>query len=78
VAFSGRILAVDSAVAATWGEMLAENEKHIEDAGFAATSIDPTTDLASVTRGDAITDSQRRHLAKPKARRRKGTALERR
>lgn len=37
-AFGGRILAVDSAVAAMWGEMLAEDEKHIDDAGFAATA----------------------------------------
>lgn len=36
-AFGGRILAVDGAVAAIWGEMLAEDEKHIDDAGFAAT-----------------------------------------
>jgi len=34
-------------------------------------SIDPPTDLVSVTRGDAITDSQRRHLAKPPRRRAK-------
>jgi toxin FitB len=38
VAFSGRILPVDSAVAAAWGEMLAESEKHIDDTGFAATA----------------------------------------
>ena len=38
LAFSGRILPVDSAVAATWGEMLAESEKHIDDTGVAATA----------------------------------------
>jgi hypothetical protein len=45
---------------------------------IAGWEIDPASDLVSITRGEAITDSQRRHLAKPKARRRKGTALERR
>ncbi len=32
-------------------------------------SIDPQSDLVNVTRGAAITDSQRRHLARPKTRR---------
>ncbi len=48
MAFSGRILAVDSAIAAIWGEMLAEDEKHIDDAGFAATVR--VHDLVLVTR----------------------------
>jgi hypothetical protein len=39
-------------------------------AAIVAWSIDPTTDLVTVDRGAALTDSQRRHLAKP-ARRRK-------
>ncbi len=38
---------------------------------LAGWTIDPATDLVSVTRGDAITDSQQRHLVKPKARRAK-------
>jgi predicted nucleic acid-binding protein len=53
-AFSGRILPVDSVVAAIWGEMLAENEKHIDDACFAATVR--AHDLILVTRNT-------RHLA---------------
>jgi hypothetical protein len=36
---------------------------------IAGWEIDPATDLVSITRGDAITNSQRRHLAKPRARR---------
>ena len=32
-------------------------------------TIDPASDLVNVTRGKAITDSQRRHLSKLKARR---------
>ncbi len=35
-AFEGRILPVDRAVAAVWGEALAASEKHIDDAGLAA------------------------------------------
>lgn len=31
--------------------------------------VDPATDLVSITRGDAISKTQRRHLAKPKGRR---------
>jgi hypothetical protein len=31
-AFEGRILPVDRPVAATWGEALAESEKHVDDA----------------------------------------------
>lgn len=49
----------------------------ITNGDIAGWAIDPATDLVSITRGEAITDSQRRHLAKPR-RRRKGTALERR
>jgi hypothetical protein len=41
-------------------------------------AIDPASDLVTVSRGEAITNSQRRHLAKPKVPKRKGTALERR
>lgn len=37
-AFSGRILPVDSAVAAAWGQMLAERERHIDDTALAATA----------------------------------------
>lgn len=47
-AFNGRILPVDSTVAAVWGEMLAESEKHIDDTGFAATAH--TRGLVLVTR----------------------------
>ena len=45
---------------------------------IAGWKIATANDLVSITRGRAITDSQRRHLAKPKARRCKDTALERR
>ena len=38
---------------------------------IAAWQIDPTTDLVNVDRGAAITDSQRRHLTKPKRQPRK-------
>jgi predicted nucleic acid-binding protein len=37
-AFVGRILPIDRAVAATWGEALAAREKHVDDAGLAATA----------------------------------------
>jgi predicted nucleic acid-binding protein len=37
-AFEGRILPVDRAVAAAWGEALGDIEKHIDDAGLAATA----------------------------------------
>jgi predicted nucleic acid-binding protein len=36
-AFEGRILAIDRAVAQAWGKVLAESEKHADDARFAAT-----------------------------------------
>lgn len=37
-AFEGRILSIDRAVAAAWGEALGESEKHVDDAGLAATA----------------------------------------
>jgi predicted nucleic acid-binding protein len=37
-AFEGRILSIDRAVAAAWGEALGESEKHADDAGLAATA----------------------------------------
>lgn len=37
-AFEERILPIDRAVAAAWGEMLGESEKHVDDAGIAATA----------------------------------------
>ncbi|MBI1404391.1 MAG: PIN domain-containing protein [Porphyrobacter sp.] len=37
-AFDGRILPIDRAVASIWGEALGESEKHIDDAGLAATA----------------------------------------
>jgi predicted nucleic acid-binding protein len=37
-AFEGRILSVDRAVAAVWGEALAASDKHVDDAGIAATA----------------------------------------
>lgn len=37
-AFEGRILPIDRAVAAAWGETLGESEKHVDDAGLAATA----------------------------------------
>jgi len=37
-AFEDRILPIDRAVAAAWGEALGESEKHIDDAGLAATA----------------------------------------
>lgn len=36
--FEGRILPIDRDVAATWGEALGTGEKHIDDAGLAATA----------------------------------------
>lgn len=38
VAFNGRILPVDHAVAAAWGQMLAEHERHTDDTALAATA----------------------------------------
>jgi toxin FitB len=37
-AFDGRILPVDRGMAEVWGELLAVTEKHIDDAGLAATA----------------------------------------
>ena len=37
-AFEERILSTDRAVAAAWGGALGENEKHVDDAGLAATA----------------------------------------
>lgn len=37
-AFDGRILPIDRAVASIWGEALGESEKHVDDAGLAATA----------------------------------------
>jgi predicted nucleic acid-binding protein len=37
-AFEGRILPVGRAVASAWGEALGESEKHVDDAGLAATA----------------------------------------
>lgn len=37
-AFEGRILPIDRAVASVWGEALGESEKHVDDAGLAATA----------------------------------------
>jgi len=37
-AFDGRILPIDRAVASVWGEALGESEKHVDDAGLAATA----------------------------------------
>ncbi|HXZ14434.1 MAG TPA: type II toxin-antitoxin system VapC family toxin [Roseiarcus sp.] len=37
-AFEERILPIDRAVAAAWGEALGESEKHVDDAGLAATA----------------------------------------
>ncbi len=48
---SDRILPVDSAVAQEWGRMLATREKHIDDAGIAATA--KTHGLTVVTRNVA-------------------------
>jgi toxin FitB len=38
-AFEGRVLPIDRPVAAAWGEALAESEKHVDDAGLAATAL---------------------------------------
>ena len=37
-AYDGRILPIDRAVASVWGEALGESEKHVDDAGLAATA----------------------------------------
>lgn len=37
-AFAGRILPVSREIAALWGELLGESEKHVEDTGLAATA----------------------------------------
>jgi predicted nucleic acid-binding protein len=50
-AFEGRILPVDRPVAAAWGEALAESEKHVDDAGLAATAL--VHSLTVVTRNTA-------------------------
>jgi hypothetical protein len=42
----------------------------VENRDIAEWTIDPATDLVAVSRGEAITSSQRRHLAKPKPRQR--------
>jgi predicted nucleic acid-binding protein len=50
-AFDGRILPVDRQVAAAWGEMLGQSEKHVDDACLAATAL--VHDLTVVTRNTA-------------------------
>jgi predicted nucleic acid-binding protein len=50
-AFDGRILPIDRPVAASWGAALADSEKHVEDAGLAATAR--VHDLTVVTRNVA-------------------------
>jgi predicted nucleic acid-binding protein len=47
-ALVGRILPIDQVVAREWGEALAQREKHVDDAGFAATAR--IHDLILVTR----------------------------
>lgn len=37
-AFGERVLPVNAEVAALWGELLAESEKHVDDTGLAATA----------------------------------------
>ncbi|MGO9772264.1 MAG: type II toxin-antitoxin system VapC family toxin [Roseiarcus sp.] len=37
-AFEGRILPINRLVAAAWGEALGESDKHVDDAGLAATA----------------------------------------
>ena len=37
-AFGGRILPINRPVAAAWGEALGESDKHVDDAGLAATA----------------------------------------
>jgi len=50
-AFGDRILPVDRAVAALWGELLADSEKHVDDTGIAATA--QVHGLVLVTRNTA-------------------------
>lgn len=38
-AFDGRILPIDRVVATAWGEALGASEKHVDDAGLAATAL---------------------------------------
>jgi predicted nucleic acid-binding protein len=38
-AFEGRILPINRPVAAAWGEALGESDKHVDDAGLAATAL---------------------------------------
>lgn len=47
-AFEERILPIDRAVASVWGEALGESEKHVDDAGLAATAR--VYDLIVITR----------------------------
>ncbi|BCM87607.1 PIN domain-containing protein [Methylobacterium indicum] len=51
-AFVDRILPVDRDVAALWGNLLADSEKHIDDTGIAATAR--VHGLVLVTRTSAI------------------------
>ena len=61
-ALADRTLPVDAAVAAVWGRLLADREKHVEDAGLAATArvhglVLVTRNLADVAgRGVATLD----------------------
>jgi predicted nucleic acid-binding protein len=38
-AFEGRVLPIDGTIAAAWGEALAVSERHVDDAGLAATAV---------------------------------------
>ena len=58
-AYAGRILPFNTKVAAEWGRMLAQSEKHISDTGIAATAM--VYKLAIVTRN--TTDFRRRGVS---------------
>lgn len=59
MAFDERILPINTVVAASWGEMLAESEKHIDDTGIAATAR--CHSLVLVTRN--VKDFAGRHVS---------------
>jgi hypothetical protein len=62
-AFGERILPVDRTIAADWGEMLAQSEKHADDAGLAATAR--AHDLVLVTRNTKDVSSRGVRLLNP-------------
>jgi toxin FitB len=61
--FEGRILPIDRQVAAAWGEAMGQSDKHVDDAGLAATAL--VHSLTVVTRNVVDFSGRRVKLVDP-------------